>query len=587
MILHRLFGILTAKVTNIKNQTDSKESVFFLFCIINIYIVNTIFGDFLKDRIYMKVLAHRAVICFFIVMFLLLSCVLRVAVIVSGNYREVATEQSLYRINVSRIRGTIFDCNMVPLTNNSVKNIAAVSPTPSGIMNISSCTSGETLKCTLEVLKSNKPTVCEVNTVIEGDGISFTSIYSNDNSTNTACHLIGYTDDTGHGVSGLQKAYDDLLYSNDYISAVFNVGGTGNVLGGEEPYFENDYSVIARGVVSTIDINIQSIVEKYASQMNSGCVVVADAKNAKIRALASVPTFDINNLSESLNAENSPMINRALLSYSVGSVFKPCVAAAALQHDMGNYIFECVGNVEIADRLFKCHELLGHGKMNLCSALAESCNCFFYDFSSILGGDKIYYMSSTLNYGSKIKLCENIYTAKGNVPDKQSLTNKGALANLSIGQGELLLSPISILTLYLSIAGDGSYYLPSIVEKTINDGVEELYDIGKKTRSMSEKTAETLRDYLKSVISDGTGIEAAPTLTTAAGKTATAQTGRYYDDGTEITNSWFCGMFPADNPQYVIAVMSDSKINVSTASIFAQIADGIMLLNGNDVENAD
>ena len=149
------------------------------------------------------------------------------------------------------------------------------------------------------------------------------------------------------------------------------------------------------------------------------------------------------------------------------------------------------------------------------------------------------------------------------------------------------MSPVSILTLYLSIAGDGSYYLPSIVEKTLIDGKEQSYDIGNKTRVMSKTVAQTLREYLKTVITDGTGAEAAPTLTTAAGKTATAQTGRYYDDGTEITNSWFCGMFPADNPQYVVVVMSDSKLNVSTASVFAQIADGIMLLFGNNVEIAD
>ncbi len=520
-------------------------------------------------------------------MCLLLSCVLRVVVIISGNYSEIATQQSLYRINISRIRGTIYDCNMVPMTNNVSKTFAAVSPTPSGVMGINSCATGDELKNALEVLKSNKPTVCEVTKTEDRDGIAFTTVYSQNTDIKSACHLIGYTDNTGHGVFGLQKAYDDLLYSNDYVSAVFTVGGTGNVLGGEQPYFENNLSVITRGVVSTIDINIQNITEKAASQMNSGCVIVADAKTGKIRAMASVPTFDISNLSESLNAQNSPMINRALLAYSVGSVFKPCVAATALQYGMGSYVFNCEGSVEIVDRVFRCHELSGHGIMNLCNALAESCNCFFYKFSAHLGGEKIHKMASALNFGNKIKLCENMYTANGTIPEQKNLENEGALANLSIGQGNLLLSPISILTLYLSIAGDGDYYLPSIVEKTIKDGIEEKYDIGNKTRVMSKTTAQTLRDYLKKVITDGTGEEAAPTLTTAAGKTATAQTGRYYDDGTEITNSWFCGMFPADNPEYVVVVMSDSKLNISTASIFAQIADGIMLLFGNNVKIAD
>ena len=135
-----------------------------------------------------------------------------------------------------------------------------------------------------------------------------------------------------------------------------------------------------------------------------------------------------------------------------------------------------------------------------------------------------------------------------------------------------------MLTLYLAIAGDGSYYLPSVIEKTVKDGRENYYDIGNPTRVMSAQTATTLRQYLETVVTEGTGTEASPVSCTAAGKTATAQTGRYYDNGEEITNSWFCGFFPAQNPKYVTIVMSDSRSTVSTASVFAKIADEIMQL---------
>ncbi len=531
-----------------------------------------------------KIFVSRAVLCFFIIMIMLLSCILRVAVIISGNLDEIATEQSSYHINVSRLRGTIFDYNMVPLTNNTSKTVAAVSPTPKGIMAISSCASGEKLENAFQILKSSKPTVCDVDTTINSEGIAFTNIYTTNNS-NLACHLIGYTDSTGHGVTGLQKAYDDLLYSDDFVSAVFTVGGTGNVLGGTQPYFENDISILSSGVVTTIDINIQNIVENIATQMNSGCVIVAEANNGKIRAMASVPTFDIANLTESINAQNSPMLNRALLAYSVGSVFKPCVAAAALQEGKNNIIFNCNGSLKIADRVFRCHEILGHGNMNLCSALAQSCNCYFYNTANILGGEAIYKMASSLSFDSKIKLCENLYTVSGVLPRRETLENQGALANISIGQGNLLISPVSMLTLYLSIAGDGSYYLPSVVEKTIKNGVETIYDSGYKTRVMSKNTAKILREHLKTVISEGTGAEAKPTHVTAAGKTATAQTGRYYENGVEITNSWFCGMFPAEEPQYVVVVMSDNRLNISTASIFAQITDQIAEYKAINVKN--
>lgn len=452
-------------------------------------------------------------------------------------------------------------------------------------MALNSCASGEELNNALDTLRGNNPAVCEVDDIINSEGIAFTTIYEQDTKKLNACHLIGYTDSTGHGVTGLQKTYDDFLYCDDYAAAVFTVGGSNNYLVGVNPYFENDLGEVKSGVVTTLDINIQNIVENAASKMNSGCVVVADVSTGKIRAMASVPTFDITNIADSLQADNSPMLNRALSTYSVGSVFKPCVAATAIKYGKDKNIYTCEGSTSIADRIFRCHNIAGHGDMNLCNAIAQSCNCYFYNLSSVLGGESIYNMASSLNFGTRIKIAQNLYTAEGEMPDVKTLENEGALANISIGQGELLLSPVSILTLYLSIAGDGSYYLPSVIEKTINKGTVEFYDIGNKTFVMSENAALKMREYLKTVITEGTGAEAQPTLTTAAGKTATAQTGRYYDDGTEITNSWFCGFFPADNPKYVAVVMSDGKLNVSTASIFAQIVDEITVLQGKNVKN--
>ena len=534
-----------------------------------------------------KTFAIRSVICFFIIMALLLSTTVRIAVITNSDYINIANKQSQYRINISRMRGTIYDCNMVPLTNNSTRLIAAILPNPKGVIALKSCAVGDNLEDALNDLKNNNATICNVNKEISGDGITFTNIYEQSTDKLSACHLIGYTDNTGHGVCGLQAAYDDFLYSEEYVSAVFTKDGVGNFLDGIEPYFENDLRIINNGVVSTIDINIQNIVESVASQMTSGCVIVSDAATGKIRAMASVPSFDINNISKSLQSNNSPMIDRAITAYSVGSIFKPLVAAVAVENGKSKSVFCCEGSKEIAGRKFRCHKLSGHGDMSLCNAIAQSCNCYFYNLSQMLGGNNIYKAASSLCLSNKIKLAENLYTAKGTFPCEEALNNEGALANISIGQGELSASPVALLNLYQAIAGDGSYYVPSVVEKTLNDGVQKHYDYGEKTRIMKESTAKELREYLKSVVTNGTGTQAAPTLTTAAGKTATAQTGRYYDDGSEITNSWFCGFFPADEPQYIMVVMSDSKLQQSTASIFAQIADKISVLTGNNVKIND
>ncbi len=581
MTIHNVSTIQTAKQTNLNFKTDTsfEVSVFSFFG-------NTILGDYMSKIKYGRSFSSRAVFCFFIVMMLLLSCVLRVVVIATGNYSEIQTQQASYKINISRLRGTIYDCNMVPLTNVTPKKVAVVLPTPRSIMAITSVLEGDSLNSTLDKLKSNMPAICYIDDDITCEGIATTTVYERYGEHLSACHILGYTDAAGHGITGLEQAYDEILYSDKNVSATIITDGKGNALKGVAPYFENDLTQVLDGVVTTLDINIQAITEKAVSELNSGCAIVAEVESGKIRAMASVPTFDVKDISKSLTADNSPMLNRALCTFNVGSVFKPCVAIAAIENGFSSCFFNCEGSLEIGDRRFRCHNLSGHGNMDLCTSLAQSCNCFFYNLAINMQGTQIYNTTAKLSLGSKIKIADSIYTDPGILPSKKTLNSIGALANLSIGQGDLMSSPVAMLNLYLAIAGDGSYYVPSIVEKTIKEGVEDFYDKGSKTKVMKSETAIILREYLKTVITDGTGVEAAPTLTTAAGKTGTAQTGRYYKNA-EITNSWFCGFFPADTPKYVVVVMSDSKLNVSTASVFAQIADAIIEYSGINVQNND
>lgn len=496
-----------------------------------------------------------------------------------GNYGELQKNQSEYKIKISKLRGTIYDCNMYPITNRSTKTVAAVSPSAKNSTVLFNSIDESVKENVKSQLSTNEPTVCEVDKSIDTYGIACTTVFEHNPVSNSACHIVGYVNSDGHGVSGLEYAYDSLLYTDEYVSAVFTVDGKGRVLKGIKPYFENDLSAAYNGVVTTLDINIQNIVYNAAKKLNGGCAIISEVANGKIRGMVSVPEYDINNITDALQSDNSPLINRALSAYSVGSVFKPCVAAAAIENGNGDFLFDCLGRVKISEREFKCHNLSGHGNMNLCTALTYSCNCYFYNLGLATGAKSVLELSSALSFGFKIRLADNLSTSSGNLPDLSRVSTDAALANLSIGQGELLLSPVAMLNLYLAIAGDGGYYLPSVVEKTIDDGVSQNYAAANKTRVMSSETADLLREYLKTVITDGTGKEAAPQNCTAAGKTATAQTGRYYENGTEITNSWFCGFFPYENPKYVLVVMSDVKSDVSTASVFAEIADKITELN--------
>ena len=122
--------------------------------------------------------------------------------------------------------------------------------------------------------------------------------------------------------------------------------------------------------------------------------------------------------------------------------------------------------------------------------------------------------------------------------------------------------------------------MPSLVEGTYKEGTFTKYNSGYPTKAMNEATAESLKKYLQTVITEGTGAAALPKTVTAAGKTATAQTGKF-ENGKEILSSWFCGFFPADKPKYIIIVFCENSSlqTESCAEIFAKTADKIVSLS--------
>ena len=280
----------------------------------------------MNETYFEKVFARRSAGCFFIAAVLFFISILRVSAAATADYSAVLAKQSSYRLTAARLRGTIYDRNMAPITNAESKIIAAVSPVPRAVTAISSVLSGEELESVLSRLKSGKPVLCEVPEIIDCDGISCTKVYVHNSASTPAVHLVGYTDADSHGVSGLEKAYDKLLYSDSQAAFVYTKNGRGDILKGAETVVENDTSVTAGGIVSTIDVNIQQIAETAAGSIKKGAVVVAKAESSEILAAVSTPYFDVTNVSEYLNAAGSPLLNRALAAYNVGSVFKLCVA---------------------------------------------------------------------------------------------------------------------------------------------------------------------------------------------------------------------------------------------------------------------
>ncbi len=525
--------------------------------------------------------AQRSALCFFIIVVLLFVCCLRVFTIaVSPEYSLAANEQSSYTLTLAGARGTVYDRNMRALTNREYKIMAAISPTPRAVTVISSVLEGERRTAVLEKLESGMPAVCEVEKEIDCDGIICVKVPVHMSEDQLAVQLIGYTDSTGHGVTGLQRAYDDILYCEEGYKISYATDGHSNILPGVDAVEEQSDAAFANAIITTLDMNIQLIAENAAESIKKGAILISEVGTGEILAMVSRPDYDPLNISASLENGDSPFLNRCLCAYNVGSVFKPCVAAAAMESSSAvNFTHNCTGSTVIDSHTFNCHNRAGHALMDMKNAISLSCNTFFYNFAQSVGANSIYATANALGFGSSISLAPGISTVQENMTNLTTVRRSPrALANLAIGQGDLLASPVVLLNLYSAIAGDGTYTLPSVVCATIKDGTVTEQKKAAPTRVMSEQNASILRNCLLEVVQNGTGTKARPHNCTAGGKTATAETGWKNSAGKPVSQSWFCGFFPFENPKYVAVILAEDSVSggEDCAPVFKRICEDMI-----------
>ena len=530
-------------------------------------------------------LQKRTAACFFLIAALLFVSSARLLSLGGGENAAAARAQSSVRVEVTRPRGTIFDANLTPLVNRSTRYMATVAPTPEAIIALKGALPEDRLAAALERLEKKKPALVELEEPVYAQGITLFSVFNRYDGDSQAVHALGYLDGSGHGASGIEKAFDSILYNETALSAVYTIDAAGHVLPGVEPEIEGSAGSLADGVALTIDSRIQAVAEKATEGVTAGAAVVLEVGTGKIRAMCSRPGFSPASLADSLKADNAPFINRALTAYNVGSIFKPCVAAAALEKGTtADYGYTCVGGTVISGRTFNCYHGESHGPMNLLSALEKSCNTYLYNLALETGADRVYSMAKSLGFGQARYLAEGIASDAGSLPNKNVLAAQpAALANFAIGQGDLLLSPLSLCSLYEAVAGDGTYHAPSLVEGKVTAGQIEAGDVPAPTRVMKEGTAATIRQGLIGVVESGTGAAARPEAGGAGGKTATAETG-WIREGREVAQAWFAGFYPAENPKYVVVCLAeDGQTGGATCGpVFKAICDGIYELGGNE-----
>ena len=495
---------------------------------------------------------------------------------------QVLDGQYTGRIDVCERSGFIYDRKGRIISHRISGRIAIVNPAEAeDVLSLSEELSGFALYSSAseiyEKLVEGIPFTLAVSYSIEGNepkGVYSFFLYGERNDI--AKHFLGYNDTDGNGVTGLRKAYGNFLGNELYsrVSASFDTNAKRVSLSdfslNAEKYLSDD------GIVTTVDMELQEFCDGLGEEVKSGAVMVLDTKSGEILSLSSFPSYDTERLAEVLDSSKGELVNRVCRNFTPGSVFKMVVAAAALEKDASlfDYKYTCNGKTEKGD-IFHCHNLNGHGEISMEEAFAQSCNTYFINLGSKIGIDAIIETAKKLGL-DEIACADFLCEDENCFPDTEG-KGEGYLANISFGQGDLCFSPMDMVRI-TSAAATGFLVPLSTVKGEIRDGVFVQSERAEKKRIFCENTCKKMKQMMKSCIENGTGRSAAVFGVNTGGKTATAQTGRFNENGVEYVHKWFCGVYPIENPRFAVCVLCDdvTEENVSPGAVFGKICSFLL-----------
>lgn len=482
---------------------------------------------------------------------------------------------------IDTVRGIIYDRSFTPLVNGEYEETLLILPTEESMnilkMNNADESTMKKLSAGYMVIKSKEATY----NIASSQDIKIIKTYERYQS-NSLNHIIGYLDDSGNGVCGIEKYFNEELVSQGgTLSITYGADATGRVLLGEDIEIRNDNYYDSDGIVLTIDKQIQAICEEAMINggIEKGAAIVLDASTSDILASVSFPCYERDALGEYINSPDSPFINRAFTAYPVGSVFKVVTSAAYLEKGLPLPQFTCTGSIEKSGNQFLCSDISGHSNIDFSTALADSCNPYFIDLGTTVGADELLKASEKLGFGTPTDLGNGFMTDPGTLPREETLNSDAAVGNFAFGQGDLSATPLQIANLFATIARGGIFSTPSLIYGyTDKEGAFSPVIRDKGTRVLTEEPCETIQEALLKTATEGTGKAAFSSLYDCCTKTATAQSGQYDENGNEIMFCWFAGFFPAEDPHYVICILKEDGVSGGTdcAPVFKEIAERII-----------
>ncbi|MBQ7679532.1 MAG: penicillin-binding protein 2 [Butyrivibrio sp.] len=427
-----------------------------------------------------------------------------------------------------------------------------------------------------------------------------------------ACDVIGFTTSDNNGLYGLEEYYNDVLS-----------GTTGREYG----YLDEDSNLErttipatdGNNLVTTIDGNLQSIVEKYLAKFNEdnknaarfgngannvGCIIM-DVHNGDVLAMASYPKFDLNDprnpenligmasvdekgnrrkgdsifesgiyitedmlnemTSEELYQNYNALWRNFCISdtYEPGSVAKPFTVATGLENGCitGNEVYQCNGYLEVGGWDIKCHNVYGDGPVSVGRGIEISCNVAMMKIGQAIGNDIFAKFQSIFGFGLKTNVDLAGESRTEGLTYTAEQMGPTELATGTFGQG-FNVDMIEMISAFCSLINGGYFYEPHVVKRITNSSGATVRNIEPRVlrQTISSSTSEKIVEYCNRVVAgeEGTGKKARPAGYMIGGKTGTAQT---IPRGNRQYVVSFMGYAPAKDPQIAIYVVIDRLNN--------------------------
>lgn len=402
-----------------------------------------------------------------------------------------------------------------------------------------------------------------------------------------ASSVIGFTGSDDQGLEGIEYEYDSYLSGTPgRIITAQNARGT------DMPfrYEQNVESEDGNNVYLTIDETIQSICEKYMQKgvednnvLNKGVCIAMDVNTGAILAMVTTDGYDLNNPYE-LSAKDKKKIkstpkkkqaeaesaalsnmwrNKAVAdTYMPGSVFKMCVASAALEENLVNEktSFTCTGSIEVEGETIHCSNISGHGTQNFVEVISNSCNPAFIQIGQMLGAGKFrqYYQGFGFSDKTGIDLpgeAEDSFWKEGKMGGVD-------LAVASFGQN-FTITPIQMITACAAVSNGGYVVQPHVVSKITDSKGNVIKTVDKKVKRqvISDDTSKKMNEYLEYNTERQGAAAGYISGYKVAGKTGTTEkrgVTKIESSFSEDYISSFCGYAPADDPQIAMLVFFDT-----------------------------